>query len=194
MKSLHLNRQISDLELYNSQTPISSGFQALDQLLPLGGWDSHTINELVSAPDDLSQLAILAPTLAKLSQQGRWIVLVGAPKFDYKTFFLQFGIASDKVLMVHPKDQLDALWATEQALMTGTSSAVLAWPGHISRRDMRRLQLASKSAKALAFVFQNTDGQPQAQLTLNHYSPSACPSLCRQLDLAALGLIPPQIH
>ena len=187
MKSLTLNRQVAAGQQANAA--ISSGFQALDQLLPRGGWDNHTINELVGDPGDINQLALLAPALAKLSQHGRWIVLVGAPKFDYKEFFQQFGIASDKILLVHPKDQLDALWATEQALMSGTSSAVLAWPGSISDRDMRRLQLASKSAKALAFVFQAAK-QPTPQLTLNHYSPAAC----QQLDLSTLGLLPSQLH
>jgi cell division inhibitor SulA len=121
---------------------------------------------------------MLAPTLATLSEQGRWIVLIGAQKSQVKQFLTQYPIATNKVLLVHPKDQLDAQWAMEQALMSGTSSAVLGWLGTVEGRDIRRLQIAAKHSKALAFIFQQS--QEHDSQVLNCHATN---QPCQQLDL-----------
>ncbi|MDP2559558.1 SulA-like leucine-rich domain-containing protein [Psychrobium sp. 1_MG-2023] len=159
MKSLYLNQQTTE-----NNFAISSGFNHLDNLLNQGGWQSQTINEIVSQSNDDQQLEILGPTLKKLSEQRRWIVLIGAPKQQLKALSEQYQIASDKILLVHPKDQVDTLWAMEQALMSGTSSAVIAWPDSVNARDLKRLQLAAKRTSALAFVFNINQQQTQRQL------------------------------
>ncbi|NRA53858.1 MAG: cell division protein [Gammaproteobacteria bacterium] len=168
MKSLYLNNNI---QRPSQARAISSGNNSIDLALPLGGWKTQVINELVSNEQQINPLKVLGPTLATLSQQGRWIVLIGAQKNEIKQLLSEYGIASNKVLLVHPKDQIDALWAMEQALMSGTSSAVLGWPGAIDERDIRRLQIAAKRSQALAFVFKqascHTTDQSCQQLSLN---------------------------
>lgn len=147
MRSLHINQQ----------------HQTSNQSSELNAhWQRQTVNEF--SVNDFDCLDKLAPTLATLSQQGRWIVLVGAPKAKIKQLLSQYGIASNKVLLVHPKDQIDALWAMEQALMSGTSSAVLGWPGHIEQRDIKRLKIAAKYSSALAFVFPETTDTKEIHL------------------------------
>lgn len=164
MKSLYVKTSAR-----NATFSMSSGIQDIDEALIHGGWESQTINEVVSANDIEEQLEILIPTLSTLSQQGRWIVLVGAPKQGLKILLEKHGIDSTRVLLVHPKEQLDALWAMEQALMSGTSSAVLGWPGEIDNRDLKRLQLAAKRTNALTFLFKPTlNNQPKIEL--NCYS------------------------
>ena len=147
MRSLHINQQ--------NQTNNQSGELSAH-------WQHQTVNEF--SVNDFDCLNKLAPTLATLSQQGRWIVLVGAPKAKIKQLLSQYGIASNKVLLVHPKDQVDALWAMEQALMSGTSSAGLGWPGQIEQRDIKRLKIAAKYSSALAFVFPETMNKNEISL------------------------------
>jgi len=171
MKSLY-----STSNSLNQSRAISSGNNALDYSLPQGGWKPQVINELVSNQSQINSLKMLAPTLAALSQQGRWIVLVGAQKTEIKQFLTDYGIASNKVLLVHPKDQVDALWAMEQALMSGTSSAVLGWPGDIDQRDIRRLQIAAKRSKALAFIFKQS-GSNNNQILNCHTTDQSCQQL-----------------
>lgn len=160
MKSLVMNTN------FDSNTfSMSSGIDYIDQSLTHGGWQSQTINEVISSESISEQLDILLPTLTKLSQQGRWIVLVGAPKAGLKPLLESNGIDTSRVLLVHPKGQVDALWAMEQALMSGNSSAVLGWPGEIDNRDLKRLQLAAKRTSALTFLFKATSSaQPKIQL------------------------------
>jgi cell division inhibitor SulA len=175
---LHGSRNIHHSSL-NKPFAISSGSDDLDLALPQGGWKTQAINEFISSQAQINPLKMLAPTLATLSQQGRWIVLIGAPKSEIKQLLTEYAIASNKVLLVHPKDQVDALWAMEQALMTGTSSAVLGWPGAIDERDIKRLQIAAKRSSALAFIFNQSQAvnnqvlnchitnQPCRQINLN---------------------------
>jgi len=163
MKSLYVNTTT-----HNQTLTMSSGFQDIDEALEQGGWQSQTINEVVSADGINEQLEILIPTLTKLSQQGRWIVLVGAPKQGLKSLLEKHGIDSRHVLLVHPKDQVDALWAMEQALMSGNSSAVLGWPGEIDNRDLKRLQLAAKRTSALTFLFKSAQSA-HPKIELNCY-------------------------
>lgn len=178
MSSLYISNKSYQGSM-NTPLAVSSGSNDLDLALPQGGWKTQAINEFVSSQTKINPLKMLAPTLATLSQQGRWIVLIGAPKSEIKQLLAEYGIASNKVLLVHPKDQIDALWAMEQALMTGTSSAVLGWPGAIEQRDIKRLQIAAKNSSALAFIFKDGDecnnqvlnchitNQPCQQVNLN---------------------------
>ena len=144
MKSLLVNQQAS---------LVNPSFAELDNIVAQSPWQSQIVNEMPFDSEQHQQLSILAPTLAKLSQQGRWIVLVGASKQSINYINKIIGLDSARVLLVHPKDQTDGLWAIEQALMSGNSSAVLGWPGEIDSRDLKRLQLAAKRTSALAFVF-----------------------------------------
>jgi len=146
MKSLRINQNTAK---------VNSRFADLDNVVAQSPWQAQTVNELMLNDDNShhQELAVLAPTLAELSQQGRWIVLIGASKQAINDINQMPGLNSDRVLLVHPQDQTDCLWAIEQALMSGNSSAVLGWPGDISPRDRKRLQLASKRTSALAFVF-----------------------------------------
>ena len=157
MKSLLVNQHTS---------LVNSSFAELDNIVAQSPWQSQVVNEMAIDSEQHEQLSILAPTLAKLSQQGRWIVLVGASKQSINYINQMAGLDSARVLLVHPKDQTDGLWAIEQALMSGNSSAVLGWPGEINSRDLKRLQLASKRTSALAFVFNRlSNATPEVKLS-----------------------------
>lgn len=164
MKSLYLNSNT-----HSTTFSMSSGIQSIDEALAQGGWQSQTINEVISANSINEQLEILIPTLTKLSQQGRWIVLVGAPKQGLKRLLEKHGIDSKNVLLVHPNEQVDTLWAMEQALMSGNSCAVLGWPSEVNNRDLKRLQLAAKRTNALTFLFKSAK-KSDLQIELNCYS------------------------
>jgi cell division inhibitor SulA len=75
----------------------------------------------------------------------------------------------DRVLQVRARDEVEALWAMEKALTSGTSSAVISWVEQLDHKDKRRLQLVAKSARAMGFVLETnataetTDSLPKLQ-------------------------------
>lgn len=103
---------------------------------------------------DLSQM--MTHMLAHIASQptdGRWIALIAPPSLPLAKIIRAHGIRPEQVLMVHPKDATDTLWAVERALQSGTCAAVLAWPDEISERDIRRLQLAAGKRDTLSVLF-----------------------------------------
>ncbi len=60
---------------------LPTGHARLDALLPGGGWPEHALNEILHARDGVGELQLLMPTLARLTQAQRRVVLVGAPMY-----------------------------------------------------------------------------------------------------------------
>ncbi|WP_394129232.1 cell division inhibitor SulA [Shewanella maritima] len=134
-----------------------------------------SINTVRSTSHGQDELSALAPQLATLSKQGRWIVLINPPHIHYKQMLANAGVQMDKVLLVHSKDEVETLWATEKALTNGTSSAVVTWINDLDQRDNRRLQLVAKSARALGLVIQaqaETSTNPTSFAVSNMVSPA----------------------
>jgi cell division inhibitor SulA len=149
---------------------ISTGYPALDSLLADGGWPKAGLVELLSARVGIGELRLLGPALAKLSaQEQRWIAWINPPHIPYAPALTELGIDVAKVLLVHPRTHEDALWAAEQALKSGTCSAVLAWIDEtkLAGKDVRRLKLAAKRGMTLAVLFRpDTAAQRQSMAEL----------------------------
>ena len=84
--------------------------------------------ELLCDVHGIGELRLLASALTRLSRnESRWITWINPPFVPYAPALARVGIDVGKVLLVHPKSHREALWALEQALKTGASSAALAW-------------------------------------------------------------------
>ncbi|WP_163936494.1 hypothetical protein [Paraferrimonas sp. SM1919] len=92
--------------------------------------------------------------LSQLSQLGQWIMLVGNATAQFKRQLATAGVNLNRVLMVHPKDQFDAIFATEQAMVSKNCSAVIAFTETLNQIDVKRMQRLNKSARCATFVFQ----------------------------------------
>ncbi|MCE9679741.1 cell division protein [Shewanella sp. AS1] len=113
------------------------------------------LSTIASHTQGKSELQALTPELARLSQQGQWIVLISPPNIGYKQMLADAGVRMDRILLVHTKDEVETLWATEKALTSGTSSAVISWASTLDARDNRRLQIVAKNARALGVVIED---------------------------------------
>lgn len=134
----------------------TTGFSALDAELAGAGWPEDGLTEVLSDAAGVGELRLLLPALAQLSQRRpRWIAWIGAPHLPYAPALAAAGVDTDRMLLVHPKNHQDQLWATEQALKSGTCSAVLSWPdpNHLRHADLRRLQLAAREGGTWGVLF-----------------------------------------
>ncbi len=132
---------------------VPSGFPELDALLPGGGWPRGALVELLGEGATAGRISLLLPALARLSRGKRWIAWVAPPHLPYAPALVAAGIDLSRVLLVSPRAGADGLWALEQALRSGTCSAVLAWPMAGDRARLRRLQLAAEAGDCLGFLF-----------------------------------------
>ena len=128
-----------------------TGHAALDQLLPQGGWPRRALTELLLPADGVGELALLMPTLARLSRDGGTLALVAPPYLPYAPAWQAAGIDLG-VLQVIEASPRDALWAFEQCLRSGACAAVIGWPRQADAQALRRLQVAADSGDCLGFV------------------------------------------
>jgi protein ImuA len=134
---------------------LPSGYSTLDAVLRQGGWPLGDTIELLSDGSGLGAMGLLLPAMERLSGQRRWQVFIAPPYTPYAPLLAARGIDTRQVLLVHPRNRADLLWATEQALRSTTCGAVFSWLGNHDYRygELRKLQLAAGSGDSLAVLF-----------------------------------------
>ena len=174
-RASHLHTGLQSGQMQGTPT----GFKILDEQLSGFGWPTDGITELLYEHAGIGEVRLLTPALADLSQQqAGWILWISPPYIPYAPALASAGIDLTSILIINPKNQTDSLWAMEQALASTSCCAVLAWPKHINDKQVRRLQVASKSGKSLGVLFRSTQAVKQAspaelriELSGNTYSP-----------------------
>lgn len=140
---------------------LSTGHSALDACLPGGGWPLGALTELLPDRAGIGELSLLVPALARLAREPRWIVWVAPPWLPYAPALAAAGVDPRRILLVHPRDGADRLWAAARALASGTASAVLAWlPAAIRLAELRRLQLAAERGGTWGVLFRPPEVAP----------------------------------
>ncbi|MEZ5572206.1 MAG: translesion DNA synthesis-associated protein ImuA [Halioglobus sp.] len=148
---------------------LATGYTTLDAQLQQGGWPLDSTIELLSDGCGLGAMGLFLPAMERLSEQGRWQVFIAPPYIPYAPLLAARGIDTQQVLLVHPQNRQDLLWATEQALRSTTCSAVFSWLGAQDYRysELRKLQLAAASGDSLAVLFRpNQAGHNHAPSSL----------------------------
>lgn len=131
-----------------------SGHAVLDALLPQGGWPRRALTELLLPADGVGELALLWPTLARLTQAGGTVVVVAPPYLPYAPAWQAAGVELAHLQIVDAAPR-DALWAFEQCLRSGACVAVLGWPQQADASALRRLQVAADSGDCLGFALRD---------------------------------------
>lgn len=130
----------------------STGWGILDDISG-GGWPRGALTEIISS--DMHGLSLLIPTLARLSQQERWLAWISPPHIPYAPSLSDQGMDMRRFLMVQEVTEQERLWSSEQALHSGTCAAVLMWPDKLEIAQLRRLQLAAEKGNCIGILFRS---------------------------------------
>lgn len=162
---------------------IATGFAALDAELPGGGWPLGALTEIYPATEGIGEFSLLAPALARLAVDEKWITCIAPPWLPYAPALAALGIELARLLVVRPRSRAETLWAARQAIASQACSAVLCWLEHADMQSLRRLQLAAEATSVLAVLFRPAREARQA-------SPAALKlQLQAQLDGLALHIL-----
>ncbi len=136
----------------NKQT-ISCGCAALDHCLPDGGYVPGSVIEYLRAMPGCgaSTLAFTAAATAMRSTNG-FVVIIDTQHNIYPPALASWGIDLEKMVLVRPQSDVDALWAVDQSLRTPAVAAVVADVQRIDDRAARRMQLAAEQGGGLALL------------------------------------------
>jgi hypothetical protein len=140
----------------------ASGFAALDKELPNGGWPSSVLIELLLSQPGVGELRLLAPTLARITQAGKTVILLAPPHIPFAAALAELGIDLKNLILIEADKPTDRIWAVEQALKSASFGALLCWLPQARPDHLRRLQLAAAGGEGLTFVFRPLEEQNQS--------------------------------
>jgi cell division inhibitor SulA/protein ImuA len=135
---------------------LPTGYAGLDALLAGGGWPANGVIELLCDRVGIGELRLLGPALTALTHaEPRWVLWLAPPHIPYAPALTALDIDIRRMLLVHPRQPRDALWALEQALRSGTCGAALAWLDErtLKTAELRRLKLAAREGGTLCVLF-----------------------------------------
>ena len=155
-------------ELGSASLPgVDTGYAALNQVLPGGGWPQGALVELLQPQPGLHEWGLLAPALAgmQLVAPGQFMVLVGAPYWPFGPALGARQLNMQRLLCVQANEQGRGpalLWATREALQCADVASVLAWLPEARSAHLRRLQIAAHAHNKLLFVFRPLRAQHES--------------------------------
>jgi protein ImuA len=79
-------------------------------------------------------------------------VWLAPPHLPYAPALADAGVDLTHLAVVRAPGRLDALWAAEHVLRSGTCHALLLWLRHARYEDLRRLAVAAEGSASPAFV------------------------------------------
>jgi protein ImuA len=147
-----------------SQHCVATGYAALNNVLPGGGWPQGALIELLQPQAGLHEWGLLAPALAALQQAApsQAVVLVGAPWLPFGPALGARQLDMRRLLCVQAGDAPALLWATREALQCADVASVLAWLPDARSAHLRRLQIAAHAHDKLLFVFRPLRAQQES--------------------------------
>ncbi|TMP38793.1 recombinase RecA [Pseudoalteromonas citrea] len=140
----HGNEQLSNVER------VSTGIKTFDKYLQ-GGLPKHGVID-IQAPHGIGEIRVLLPYL---KQQERLTVFINPPGYVNGHGLFHLGFDTTRLLVVHPDNDIDALWSAEQCLKSGACSSVILWQDRLAIHQIKRLQLAAEQGGALQFIMRN---------------------------------------
>lgn len=129
-----------------------TGFDALDRVLPGGGWPMGAVSEVLHARTGVGELSLALPLLARLTQAGRRVALVEAPGLVYAPRLAAAGVQLEHLAVIAAAHPVDALWSAELLLRAG-AGAVLLWAARCETQWLRRLQLAAENGDGCLLLY-----------------------------------------
>ncbi len=123
----------------------------LDAVLPTQGWPKAELSE-INCTSSENILQLLLPTLAKLTAQKRWISLISPPVDINLTLFSYYGIDTSRVLLIHPKNDVDDKVTMNKALKNGTSGIVIFWTTELNKRYLAQWRKSVKQGRSMGII------------------------------------------
>lgn len=132
----------------------STGYPQLDAILPGHGWPENTLVEVIAPRWGVGEMQLLLPMMKKVTQEGRWILLIAPPFIPYAPALANAGVDINRIVVVQPDSACkDVVWSIEKALQNDACAMVLAWSNWMPNGMVRRLQLAAEAGNTLGILF-----------------------------------------
>ena len=149
-----LQEQVRQVEGSHRPTAdhVSSGIEALDALLPAGGFRRGTLVEWLAAGGGSGASALALMTAREICRGQGALVVVDRQRLFYPPAAAALGIDLATTIVVCPANEKDHSWALDQILNCTGVAATLCWPEKLAGKAFRRLQLAAERGGGLGLL------------------------------------------
>jgi len=131
--------------------PSTDVTQEGDTEVPMLQWPETELSEISCANSD-SILQLILPTLAKLNGRNRWITLISPPADINPKLFAYYGIDPSRVLLIHPREDVDDKVTMNKALKNGTSGIVVFWVKKMNKRFLAQWRKSVKQGSSTGVI------------------------------------------
>jgi protein ImuA len=161
-----------------SRPAVTVGVEDIDAALPWGGLP-RGLHEVAGPAGDAARTGFAVLLAGRrpgpiLWCRARHVVMEEGA--SYGPGMRDFGIESDRLILVDASKQADLLWAVEEGARTKGIAAVLAEGAIPDLTASRRLQLAAEAGGGLVFVLA-AGTPPQSSSALTRWRINSLPSL-----------------
>lgn len=134
----------------------TTGFAALDQQLQGAGWPRGALIECLLDNPGIGELQLLLPLMRSQQAEARTLFWINPPHTPYAPALERLGINLSQVVIIQTDNTTDALWSLENCLRSPVAGLVMAWPGTLKSRQIRRLQLAAEAGGSHCVLFRSS--------------------------------------
>ncbi len=176
---------------------LRTGAVDVDIALPEGGLSRHGLHEVLAPPSSSvphgmmaagAASGFVAGLLGRLMADRQKPVLWCRRNHDlYAPGLQRYGVPIEHVLLAHPKNDTDMLWAMEEGLRSGAVAAVVGEADNPSHTAFRRLQLAAERNGIPGFLLRAGTAERAAGPVTTRWSVTPAPSQPCALDAAWPG-------
>lgn len=135
------------------EKPISTGCQALDALLPQGGWQWGTIVQWLTPSQGTGVKQLALASLKPLVDKSSRLVVVDPLREFYPPAAQAVGIPLEALILIYPQTKKDLLWTIGQVLESGKGVILWADLPRCGQGVYRRFQLTVEQRGSLGFFF-----------------------------------------
>jgi len=141
---------------------VSSGCDALDRLLPFGGFERGSLVEWLSSGPGSGAAMLALLGARQVCRDGGALVVPDRSRRVYPPAIAAWGLDLAKVILIYPKNKRDQFWAWDQALRCPGVAVVWGWVDQIDSRQFRRLQLSTETSGSIGLLLRPIEmrGQP----------------------------------
>src|SRR4051794_36528528 len=130
---------------------VSSGFPALDGLLPHQGFVGSALIEWLGAGEGHGAMTLALMAGGHIVRERGMLAVVNDPTF-FPLAAAALGVPLGRTVVVRPRASAAALWALEQTLRCEGVMVTVARLGPVRGPVLRRLQLAAEAGGGLGFL------------------------------------------
>jgi protein ImuA len=151
-----LRDRIRGIEAYRPRAgerdTVSTGFPALNRLLPGGGLPRGTLAEWTGDADGSGAVTLALAVAGHLLRGEGTLVVIDEGGDFYPVGAAQLAIPLDRTAVVRPDSAKSALWAWEQSLRCPGVAVTFGKIDPRNDRALRRLQMAAETGGGLGFL------------------------------------------